>query len=176
MTDQNVIDFMERFNAKQAEKYGELSRDLAQTYLSIFLNKIKLVSCGDIDITRADVIRDACIAFDIANDEFLENDKLIDRYGEDKDTPSVQLFIVNTVLNRAIELFYGVNFKADKVDTNVSIWDKEKNQKVDFNDCELHIGADGCIYEVRAACCDGDVWLDRESTSSSKYEIRIENY
>jgi hypothetical protein len=54
----------------------------------------------------------------------------------------------------------------------ICIWDKKENKQVPSDDFNLHIGADGKVYELAAASGGQDVWLDREDVSD-RYEVRF---
>jgi hypothetical protein len=47
----------------------------------------------------------------------------------------------------------------------IIIWDNEKSEEVVSNE-DLFMSIDGKVYEITAACFNGDVWLDKTDVSN----------
>jgi hypothetical protein len=108
--DNNVISFIEAFNKKESEKSSDRTTKYKQSVLLIALTKIELITNkkpNDEDIEKL------CKCFDISNNEFLANENLIDKLGSDENTPSIQLYLINWVIDRAISLYFGDHYQED---------------------------------------------------------------
>lgn len=93
----NVINFMDAYNQKNMIAPETVDR-LAELYLDIMLSKVELILGVYPDTYHA------CQCMDIANEEISENDEVIE-------PPSVQIMGQDKLINRAIELYFGDNWK-----------------------------------------------------------------
>lgn len=111
--DRTVVDFEQFLNQKRHEEQSIRSSRAVRLYLAIVLAKIELITNQNPHNT--DIFQKVCRCLDVANEELLSNKELIDKYGSDEDTPSIQLFMINNLINRTIELYFGEIFQADKL-------------------------------------------------------------
>jgi hypothetical protein len=110
----NTIDFMEYFNNKNAEQNKDFIYKVMKMHLTIAVFDVELITGKDITNDK-DAMINLARCYGIANDEFLADEECLDKYGGDEDTPSIQLFLINRLLSRTLELYFGESYQADKI-------------------------------------------------------------
>jgi hypothetical protein len=103
----NIVNFMDKSSEKQAELFVDQLERVKTLYLVIIMSKIELAT------GRPPTLLSVTACLDKSNDEMLADDKFLEEYAPESaaDNSSMQLIVMNRVIDRAIELYFGSEWK-----------------------------------------------------------------